>query len=996
MLLMTYDTYSRPLGLVRTITSGPWPNKIDNKHNGPELSPESHCHIPDTTRQMRIGHKLLPQTISGLVTSAEDNPRSQKKLKGPRSVQHSESRTPNVRVEPGRRRRSRRSCSMYKSPELTSSVFSRIRRDRLKSPRHRLRNKERRERGVFNRMGVKKEVCPHTRKAVTKVPIQKKQNPSPESVTMKEHLHGERNQSRKVKIAKEDTGSQDQKKSSTEEDDLSQPWVYEETDPFTPRIRYFDFPKKNRMSSNVKTYNGSEDPEDHLKIFQAAAKAKAAKKGEASRKDKTLAILIVQPLQMVARQKITQSFAPDLEIPFPPLEDEDGTEDPMIIETEIGGHFIHRMYIDGGSASEILYEHCFNRLHPEVKSQMVPATAPIISLSGEIIWLMGQTSLPVKIGDAEHSTSTWMNFVVVRSPSPYNRIIGRPGVRKSSSPVNESWNVKLPSHRKNTHTSKQQDYPTRMYDGLKTGGKTFCQNSSRGGKNQSGNSPKIPGANNRVPWHIAEHRLNIHEGCVIVRQKKRIQTPERNKAIQEEVEKLVEAGIMKEVHYHSWLANPVMIKRHDNSWRMCVDSKDLNKACPKDGYPLLEIDWKVESLYGYPFKCFLYVHRVLVGNYYLPLISIKGAGYRHVKVLEFFDYSSPRQGVEDLRESLHKHRGSKQVGFKQLGPGVETGVHIVHDEKRVWLEVELQGAQGDREVKVFQSGVAKHLGVAGTQQQNGLVDEINVILFANVRCFLIQSVLYRNIGFNESGEYKKTFIGFGVHDMLIACKSKAEIGSTKPLLKREFDMKDLEEAKKILGMEIVRDRSRKILRVSQSGYISKILNNFRIDNGKSVQMPLGGHFKLSLKDCPIRDCDVERMSKVPYANAVGSLMYLMVCTRPDIAYAVYHWLRIFSTGMCCKLEDNVTTHGGSFNYIGGVYGPYRGYEGVIHLSQNHVFHERTKHINVRYHFIKEVLEAKTIEVLKVGTEHNAADALMKVVPGHKLQHCLELLSVGIG
>nr|GEV40131.1 retrovirus-related Pol polyprotein from transposon TNT 1-94 [Tanacetum cinerariifolium] len=53
-------------------------------------------------------------------------------------------------------------------------------------------------------------------------------------------------------------------------------------------------------------------------------------------------------------------------------------------------------------------------------------------------------------------------------------------------------------------------------------------------------------------------------------------------------------------------------------------------------------------------------------------------------------------------------------------------------------------------------------------------------------------------------------------------------------------------------------------------------------------------------------------------------------------------------------------------------------QGAIHLSRNHVFHERTKHINVRYHFIKEVLEAKTVEVLKVGTEHNAADALTKV------------------
>ncbi|GJX43337.1 retrovirus-related pol polyprotein from transposon TNT 1-94 [Tanacetum coccineum] len=92
------------------------------------------------------------------------------------------------------------------------------------------------------------------------------------------------------------------------------------------------------------------------------------------------------------------------------------------------------------------------------------------------------------------------------------------------------------------------------------------------------------------------------------------------------------------------------------------------------------------------------------------------------------------------------------------------------------------------------------------------------------------------------GEY--IYLLLYVDDMLIACKSKAEIRSTKSLLKKEFDMKELEEAKKILGMEIVRDRSRKILRVSQSRYVSKILNNFRIDNGKSVKMPLGGHFKL--------------------------------------------------------------------------------------------------------------------------------------------------------
>nr|GEU37510.1 zinc finger, CCHC-type [Tanacetum cinerariifolium] len=142
-----------------------------------------------------------------------------------------------------------------------------------------------------------------------------------------------------------------------------------------------------------------------------------------------------------------------------------------------------------------------------------------------------------------------------------------------------------------------------------------------------------------------------------------------------------------------------------------------------------------------------------------------------------------------------KQLGSKQVGFKQLGPGVETRVHEVHDEKHVWFKVELQGAQGDREAEVFQVSnddtvVAqrwlkdkqpkKKTNMdclvkeqekeyqtgwkikTGTQQQNGLVDETNVTLFANIRCFLIQSVLYRNMGFNKSREYKKTFTGSGV------------------------------------------------------------------------------------------------------------------------------------------------------------------------------------------------------------------------------------------
>ncbi|GKF60798.1 hypothetical protein Tco_0177584 [Tanacetum coccineum] len=81
-----------------------------------------------------------------------------------------------------------------------------------------------------------------------------------------------------------------------------------------------------------------------------------------------------------------------------------------------------------------------------------------------------------------------------------------------------------------------------------------------------------------VPRSIVEHRFNIREGYSPVRQKKRGQAPEREKAIQAEVHKLVRAGIMREVYYHEWLSNPVMVKKHDDSWQMCVDFTDLNKA----------------------------------------------------------------------------------------------------------------------------------------------------------------------------------------------------------------------------------------------------------------------------------------------------------------------------------------------------------------------------------------------------------------------------------
>jgi len=122
--------------------------------------------------------------------------------------------------------------------------------------------------------------------------------------------------------------------------------------------------------------------------------------------------------------------------------------------------------------------------------------------------------------------------------------------------------------------------------------------------------------------------------------------------------------------------------------------------------------------------------------------------------------------------------------------------------------------------------------------------------------------------------------------MLVAGSNMQEINVLKRKLANSFAMKDLGAAKQILGMRITRDRKNRKLTLSQNEYIQKVLKIFNMHNAKPVSTPFASHFKLSKEMCPKTQEDVDYMSKVPYASAVGSLMYAMVCTRPDIAHAV--------------------------------------------------------------------------------------------------------------
>ena len=125
-----------------------------------------------------------------------------------------------------------------------------------------------------------------------------------------------------------------------------------------------------------------------------------------------------------------------------------------------------------------------------------------------------------------------------------------------------------------------------------------------------------------------------------------------------------------------------------------------------------------------------------------------------------------------------------------------------------------------------------------------------------------------------------------VDDMLIVGHDASKIEKLKRELSKSFTIKDLGSVEQILGMKISRERKKRKLWLSQETYIEKVLERFNMSKAKAVCSPLTWHFKLLSNQFPISEKEKEEMTKVPYASAISSLMYTMICTRPNIAYAV--------------------------------------------------------------------------------------------------------------
>ncbi|KAL5850362.1 hypothetical protein ACOSQ4_008375 [Xanthoceras sorbifolium] len=245
-----------------------------------------------------------------------------------------------------------------------------------------------------------------------------------------------------------------------------------------------------------------------------------------------------------------------------------------------------------------------------------------------------------------------------------------------------------------------------------------------------------------------------------------------------------------------------------------------------------------------------------------------------------------------------------------------------------------------------------------------------------------------------------------------------------------------------------------------------------MDKAKEISCPLANHFRLSSKQCPSTDKEKEETDGIPYASAVGSLMYAMVCTRPDIAHAVgvvsrflsnpgkEHWTAVKwifrylrgTSKMCLRfgetnhvlvgytdadmagdVDSRKSTSGYLITFAGGAvswqsklqkcvalstteaefiaateackellwmkkflnelgvqqdrYQLFCDSQSAIHLGKNSSFHSRSKHIDVRYHWIRDVLEKKQLQLEKIHTEENGSDMLTKILPRQFFEFC---------
>ncbi|GJV76280.1 reverse transcriptase domain-containing protein [Tanacetum coccineum] len=264
--------------------------------------------------------------------------------------------------------------------------------------------------------------------------------------------------------------------------------------------------------------------------------------------------------------------------------------------------------------------------------------------SGEYMWMKGlqwrevskpldKIELEVCFGNGGLCKKTSMKFIVVRAPSPYNIILGRSGLKilqAISSTIHSMMKFPTPTGIATLVTrtviiaecrrlEKKQmikenpkgkgevavteevlvkpSFPDQLVT-IGGGLSETCRDQLRCllKDNMSvfaWESSDMTG----VPRRVIEHALNVNPSLDPVCQKQRTLSMEKSRVVTEEVAEWVKSSIVRSVKYPTYISNPVLVKKGDGTWRMCIDFKNLNSACPKDYFPLLNIDYEEKTAF---------------------------------------------------------------------------------------------------------------------------------------------------------------------------------------------------------------------------------------------------------------------------------------------------------------------------------------------------------------------------------------------------------------
>ncbi|KAK0580825.1 hypothetical protein LWI29_006641 [Acer saccharum] len=257
-------------------------------------------------------------------------------------------------------------------------------------------------------------------------------------------------------------------------------------------------------------------------------------------------------------------------------EDSDGIDakpnDAIVVGVRIAHRDVLRVMIDNGSSVDILSARVYDELRLDRKD-LEPFHVPLKGFGGAEIRSLGTVKLPED--NPENFELDPRDKTSREKEEPTESVI----LDEAEPDKTVKIGARLTEQVKKDVTSLLKEYK---------GIFTWCHED-------------MPG----IDRSVISHNLAVNEKCKPVVQKRRSFNPERSVAIKEEVSKLLAARSIREVKYPEWVANVVLVKKKNNQWRMCVDFTDLNKACPKDSFPLPRIDQLVDATAGHETLSFM-------------------------------------------------------------------------------------------------------------------------------------------------------------------------------------------------------------------------------------------------------------------------------------------------------------------------------------------------------------------------------------------------------